>query len=60
MKEMLSRRQMTRQFDALKKTHRLELSVEALVIQGKYAPLFTDDEVNECLNTLLEGGMFGL
>lgn len=58
VKQLLSRHQMTRQFDSLKQKKRLDLSVEALVIQGKYAALFTDEEVNDCLAALLEAGMF--
>lgn len=58
VQQMLSRRQETRQFVPLKQMKRLDLSVEALVIQGKFASLFTDDEVNTCLEALLEGGMF--
>ena len=58
VKQMLSRRQENRQFTPLKQMKRLDLSVEALVIKGKYASLFTDEEVNACLDALLEGGMF--
>lgn len=58
VKQMLSRGQMTRQFAPLKKLGRLDRSPEALVIQGKYASLFTDEEVNQCLAALLEAGMF--
>lgn len=58
VKQMLSRRQETRQFEPLKKLKRLDLSVEALVVKGKYASLFTDEEVNACLDALLEGGLY--
>lgn len=58
VKQLLSRGQMTRQFSQLKQTGQLELSPEALVIRGKYAALFTDEEVNGCLEILLEAGMF--
>lgn len=58
VKQMLSRGQMTRQFQPLQKLRRLDKSPEALVIQGKYASLFTDEEVNQCLSALLEAGMF--
>ena len=60
VKELLRRGQMTRQFEPLKKAGRLDLTTEALVIQGKYAPLFTDEEVNTCLSAILEAGMFQL
>ena len=58
VKNMLARGQVHRQFDPLKKIGRLDLSPEALVIQGKYSPLFTDEEANICLSALLEAGMF--
>ena len=58
VQQMLAKNQENRQFQPLLKLKRLDLSVEALVIQGKYSSLFTDDEVNLCLNALLEGGMF--
>lgn len=58
VRQMLSRGQMPRQFAHLKEQGHLELSPEALVIQGKYASLFSDDEVNLCLETLLSAGMF--
>ena len=58
VKNMLSRGQVHRQFEPLKKIGRLDLSPEALVIKGKFSPLFTDEEANICLNALLEAGMF--
>lgn len=58
VQQMLARRQETRQFVPLKNMKRLDLSVEALVVKGKYASLFTDEEVNACLDALLEGGLY--
>lgn len=58
VKQLLSRGQMTRQFEPLKAMGKLELCPEALVIRGKYASLFSDEEVNGCLEILLEAGMF--
>jgi hypothetical protein len=55
---MLHRRQVTRQFEPLKQKKRLDLSPEALVVKGKYGALFTDEEVNLCLEALLEAGMY--
>ena len=57
VKELIARGQMTRQFQPLKEKKRLDLSPEALVTKGKYAELFTDEEVNLCLQALLEAGM---
>ena len=58
VKQLLSRGQMTRQFEPLKQLGHLELTPEALVIRGKYGSLFSDDEVNQCLEVLLSAGMF--
>ncbi len=58
VKQMLARRQENRQFVPLKNMKRLDLSVEALVVKGKFASLFTDEEVNACLDALLEGGLY--
>ena len=58
VKELLRRGQTTRQFDALRELHRLNLTPEYLVTRGKYGPLFTDEEVDLCLRALLEAGAF--
>ncbi len=58
VREYLRRGQVSRQFLPLKEKGRLELSPENLVIQGKYAALFSDEEVNACLDALLEAGFF--
>ncbi len=60
VKELLKRGQSTRQFAPLKEKKRLDLSPEALVTKGKYAELFTDEEVDLCLSALLEAGMYQL
>lgn len=60
VQQLLSRGQQTRQFEKLKEQKRLELTPEALASKGKYAQLFTDDEVNLCLQTLLDAGMYNL
>lgn len=58
VQQMLARGQMTRQFGPLSEKKRLDLTPEALVIQGRFAPLFTDEQVDICLQTLLDAGMF--
>ena len=45
-------------FSILADKRHLELSLEALIIQGKYGSLFTDEEVNGCLDALMEAGYF--
>lgn len=56
--EYLRRGRLTRQFSALKEQGKLELTPESLVIQGKYGALFSDEQVNICLDRLLEAGFF--
>ena len=43
-------------FNALLGKNRLDLSLEALVIDKRYTAFFTDEEANEALNRLLEAG----
>jgi hypothetical protein len=47
-------------FDGLAKIGHLELSPEALAVQGKYGALFTDEEANFCLSVLCEAGFYNL
>ena len=58
VRELCQRGRLSDGFDALQKCGHLELSLEALVIQGKYGSLFTDEEVNFCLEVLMEAGYF--
>ncbi len=57
-KSFIGRNRLSDGFAALQNAGHLELSLEALVIQGKYGALFTDDEVNFCLEVLMEAGYF--
>ncbi|MCI8525255.1 MAG: hypothetical protein HFF17_04900 [Oscillospiraceae bacterium] len=43
-------------FDALAEAGRLELTLEVLAVEDRFAPLFTDAEVNQALSRLLEAG----
>lgn len=43
-------------FDALAQKSMLDLSLEALVVDRRFDDLFEDEEVNFCLNLLLEAG----
>ena len=43
-------------FNALQGKGRLDLSLEALVIDKRFTDLFTDEEANEALTRLLEAG----
>lgn len=58
VKELAKRRRVSDGFDALAKCGHLELTPEALMTKGKYGALFTDEEVNWCLDVLMEAGYF--
>lgn len=45
-------------FDALADRNRLELSLEALAVKKSFGSLFSDEEANNALMRLLEGGYF--
>ena len=57
-REQVKRHRTSDGFDRLAACGHLELSLEALMTKGKYASLFTDDEVNWCLDTLLSAGYY--
>lgn len=45
-------------FDFLCAAGHGKLTLEALAVQGKYGSLFTDEEVNHCLDMLMQAGFF--
>lgn len=55
-KRMLSGNRLSEGFDALAEKGRLDLSLEALVIDKRYTALFTDEEANVALERLLSAG----
>ena len=57
-KELTSKHRLSDGFDFLARCKHLELSLEALMTKGKYGSLFTDEEVNHCLEVLMEAGYF--
>ena len=57
-RELIGKRRLSDGFDVLRRCGRLDLSLEALVIQGKFGALFTDEESNLCLEVLMEAGFF--
>ena len=57
-RELLRKNRLSEGFDALAAAGKLELSLEALVVAGKYAALFTDEEVNRCFAALCDGGFY--
>ena len=58
VQELCKRRRVSDGFDYLCDKGLGKLTLEALAIQGKYGALFTDDEVNHCLDMLMQAGHF--
>ena len=57
-KELAKRHRLSDGFEALRRCGQLRLSLEALMTKGKFSSLFTDEEVNWCLDALLDAGYF--
>lgn len=57
-RELLRKNRLSDGFDQLEQLGKLALSLEALVVKGKYGALFTDDEVNRCFDRLCIGGYY--
>lgn len=55
-KRALSGSRLSDGFDALAEKGRLELSLEALVVDNRFTALFTDEEANAALQRLLDAG----
>lgn len=55
---IFSREGASENFEKLAKAGRLDLSLEAQVVDNKYASLFSDDEVNYCFMLLVDEGYF--
>ena len=59
-KEIIRKSNVSDGFDALEKAGRLDLSMEAVVVDNRFGELFTDDEVNYCFEVLCECGYYNL
>ncbi len=57
-KEILRKRRISDDFETLEQAGLIHLTMEALVIDKKYAELFTDEEVNSCYEVLCEHGYY--
>lgn len=45
-------------FNKLAEVGHLELTMEAIIVKGEYAELFTDEQVNYCYKLLCENGYY--
>ena len=55
-KRLLSGSRLSDGFQELADKGQLKLSLEALAVDQRFTPLFTDEEANEALSRLLEAG----
>lgn len=58
VQEILRKGRVSDGFDKLQKANRLDLTMEAVIIDSKYNNLFTDEEVNACHELLCEYGYY--
>ena len=59
-RRIFARRRNSDGFAALAKLGRLDLSLETLVLEPAYGGLFSDEEANFALESLLDGGYYKL
>ena len=57
-KELIKKRKLSDEFLALEAKGRLDLTMEATVIDKKFTRLFTDGQVNHCFEVLCESGYY--
>lgn len=57
-KEILRKGRVSDGFEKLQQAGLIKLTMEAMIINSKYAELFTDDEVNSCYELLCEHGYY--
>ena len=57
-KEQFRRGRVCDGFDELAAAGRLALSIEALAVSGQFGELFSDEEADFCLQSLLEAGYY--
>lgn len=58
VRELCKHHRVSDGFDFLCAKGHGELTLEALTVKGKFGSLFTDEEVNHCLDLLMEAGYF--
>ena len=59
-RRIFARRRNSDGFAALARLGRLDLSLESLVLEPAYGGLFSDEEANFALESLLDGGYYKL
>jgi len=58
VQELCKRHRVSDGFDDLISKGHGDLTLEALAVKGKFGTLFTDEEVNWCLDVLMQAGFF--
>ena len=59
-KEIMRKGRLSDEFEVLQKAGLIQLTMEALVVDRRFAELFTDDEVNSCYEVLCEYGYYSI
>lgn len=57
-KEIMRKNRLSDGFEKLQEAGRMDLTMEATIVEAKYGELFTDDEVNSCYEVLCEYGYY--
>ncbi len=57
-KDLIGRKRKSENFDYLAERGALQYSLEALCVESRFGALFTDEEVNHCLQLLCDAGYF--
>lgn len=57
-KEIIRKSKVSDEFETLQEAGLISLTMEAMVVDGQYGELFTDDEVNYCYEILCEHGYY--
>lgn len=58
IQEIIRKGRTSDSFEKLQQAGRIELTMEATVVNKKYGELFTDEEVNSCYELLCEHGYY--
>lgn len=59
-KEIIRKGRLSDEFEILEKAGLIKLTMEALVVDRRFAELFSDDEVNYCYEVLCEYGYYSI
>lgn len=58
VKETIRKKNVSDSYDGLEEKGRLDLTAESMVVDGRFAALFSDEEANFCFEVLCTSGYF--